>query len=356
MTFPVEKSGIVAAARVEFAPMYALVRPLLFALDAESSHDLAIAALSGFGRLPGRIVPRRGRPRRLLGLDFANVVGLAAGLDKDARAVEGLARLGFGFVEVGTVTPRSQPGNPKPRLFRLTQARAVINRMGFNNAGADAMARRLDAVRSRGRLGATVLGVNVGKNKDTPLGSAADDYVAGMEAVYRYADYLTLNLSSPNTPGLRTLQSEAALAPLLGRIKETQQRLAGRHGRTVPVLLKIAPDLAAEDVDTVAAAVTRFGIDGVIATNTTLARSGVAHLPLASEAGGLSGVPLQPLALATVTRLRERLDRTVPVIGVGGIVDAASGRAMLAAGADLLQVYTGFLYRGPALIRELAAL
>jgi dihydroorotate dehydrogenase len=356
MTFPVEKSGIVAVARVEFAPMYALVRPLLFALDAESSHDLAIAALSSFGRLPGRIVPCPGRSRRLLGLDFANPVGLAAGLDKDARAVEGLARLGFGFVEVGTVTPRPQPGNPRPRLFRLTRAEAVINRMGFNNAGVDAMVRRLDGVRSRGRLGSTILGVNVGKNKDTPLASAADDYVTCMEAVYRYADYLTLNLSSPNTPGLRTLQSEAALAPLLDRIKDAQQRLAARHGRPVPVLLKIAPDLSQEDVDTVAAAVSRFGVDGVIATNTTISRPGVADLPLAAEAGGLSGAPLHPLALATVTRLRERLDPAIPVIGVGGIRDADSGRAMQAAGADLLQVYTGFLYRGPALIRELAAL
>lgn len=336
--------------------MYALLRSLLFALDAESSHDLAISALQGFGRLPGRIVPRAGRPRRLLGLDFANPVGLAAGLDKDARAVEGLARLGFGFVEVGTVTPRPQPGNPKPRLFRLPEARAVINRMGFNNAGVEAMVRRLDAVRSRGLLGATVLGVNVGKNKDTPLESAADDYVLGMEAVYAYADYLTLNLSSPNTPGLRTLQTEAALAPLLGRVKDAQQRFAARHRRQVPVLLKIAPDLAAEDVDTVAAAVTRFGIDGVIATNTTITRPGVEHVPLAAEAGGLSGAPLHPLALAAVSRLRGSLDAAVPVIGVGGIFDAAGGRGMLSAGADLLQIYTGFLYRGPALVRELARL
>jgi dihydroorotate dehydrogenase len=330
--------------------MYAPVRSLLFALPPEASHDLALAGLRAFGRLPGRIVPAAGRTRRLLGLDFANPVGLAAGLDKDAAAVEGLARLGFGFVEVGTVTPRPQAGNPKPRLFRLPQAQALINRMGFNNGGAEAMARRLDRLRSRGRLGATV-----GKNKDTPLEAAGDDYVAAMTAVYAYADYLTLNLSSPNTPGLRTLQSAEALAPLLGQVKEAQARLASMHRRTVPLLLKIAPDLAAADVAVVADAVTRFDIDGVIATNTTI-RPGLEAAPRAAEAGGLSGRPLQPLARAAVAELRRHLDATVPVIGVGGIMDVAAGRAMLEEGADLLQIYTGFIYRGPALVRELSRL
>ncbi|MEQ8485229.1 MAG: quinone-dependent dihydroorotate dehydrogenase [Pseudomonadales bacterium] len=336
--------------------MYAPVRSLLFALPPEASHNLALAGLRAFGRLPGRIVPAAGRSRRLLGLDFANPVGLAAGLDKDAAAVEGLARLGFGFVEVGTVTPRPQPGNPKPRLFRLPQAQALINRMGFNNGGAAAMAGRLDRLRSRGRLGATVLGVNVGKNKDTPLEAAGDDYVAAMTAVYAYADYLTLNLSSPNTPGLRALQSAEALAPLLGQVKEAQARLASTHRRTVPLLLKIAPDLAAADVAVVADAVTRFAIDGVIATNTTITRPGLEAAPRAAEAGGLSGRPLQPLARAAVAELRRHLDATVPVIGVGGIMDAAAGRAMLEEGADLLQIYTGFIYRGPALVRELSRL
>jgi dihydroorotate dehydrogenase len=356
MAVLVEKLGIVAAGDVEFASMYALLRPLLFALDPESSHHLALSGLSMFGRLPGRIVPHRGRTRRLLGLEFANPVGLAAGLDKDARVVEGLARLGFGFIEVGTVTPLAQPGNPRPRLFRIPEAQALINRMGFNNDGLDAMVRRLDAVRARGRLGATVLGVNVGKNKDTPLDAAARDYVKGMEAVYAYADYLTLNLSSPNTPGLRMLQTAEALAPLLAEVQEARERLAGRHGHSVPVLLKIAPDLAPEDVDVVAAAVARFAIDGVIATNTTVTRPGVESLPIAAQAGGLSGAPLHPLALATITRLRQHLAASVPLIGVGGIMDAAGGERMFAQGADLLQVYTGFLYRGPALVRELSRL
>lgn len=336
--------------------MYAPLRALLFAMDPEASHRLALAGLSAYGRLPGSLGPLPGRPRRLMGLEFANPVGLAAGLDKDAVAVEGLARLGFGFVEVGTVTPRPQPGNPRPRLFRLPESRALINRMGFNNAGVEAMSLRLEALRRRNRLGATLLGVNVGKNKDTPLTEAADDYHRCMVAVYRYADYLTLNLSSPNTPGLRTLQSEESLVPLLDRITETRERLSAEHGRQVPVLVKIAPDLAEADVDIVAAAVERCGIDGVIATNTTVARPGVAQHPLASEAGGLSGAPLAPASLATVSRLRAALADTVPIIGVGGIMDAAGGRAMLEHGADLLQIYTGFIYRGPALVRELAGL
>jgi dihydroorotate dehydrogenase len=336
--------------------MYAATRALLFRLDAETSHDLALAGLRAYGRLPGIPAPLPGTPRRLMGLEFANVVGLAAGLDKDARAVSGLARLGFGFIEVGTVTPRPQPGNPRPRLFRLPRAEALINRMGFNNLGAEAMARRLDRLRCHSTLDATRLGVNIGKNKDTPLEEAADDYVRGMEALAQYADYLALNLSSPNTPGLRTLQSEAALAPLLERVKEAQSRLAGRHGRYVPIALKVAPDLAAADLDIVAGALRRFEIDAVIATNTTISRPGVADDPLADEAGGLSGRPLGPLSRDAVAHLREQLEGQVPIIGVGGVMDAAGGRAMLESGADLLQIYTGFIYRGPALIRDLAEL
>lgn len=341
---------------VESAPMYLALRSLLFALDAETSHRAALAGLRALGRAPGAIEALPGRPRRLMGLDFANPVGLAAGLDKDARAVEGLARLGFGFVEVGTVTPRPQPGNPRPRLFRAPEAEALINRMGFNNQGVEVMARRLAALRHRDRLGATLLGVNVGKNKDTPLEHAADDYTRCMEAVYEFADYLTLNLSSPNTPGLRTLQSEEALAPLLDRVKAAQQHLAGRHRREVPLLVKIAPDLAEADIDIIAGAVARFQIDGVIATNTTIARPPGVPQAVAAEAGGLSGVPLHPLALETVARLRRALPANLPIIGVGGIIDAAGGRAMLEHGADLLQIYTGFIYRGPALVRELSHL
>jgi dihydroorotate dehydrogenase len=336
--------------------MYALIRSLLFALDAEQSHDVALAALSLYGRLPGRPRPIAGTPRTLLGLRFANPVGLAAGLDKDARALTGLARLGFGHIEVGTVTPLPQSGNPKPRLFRLPAARALINRMGFNSGGVTAMAGRLLALRDANRLGGTLLGVNVGKNKDTPLDRAADDYICAMTAVYASADYLTLNLSSPNTPGLRTLQSADALGPLLAAVREAQARLAERHGRRVPVLLKIAPDLLGEDLEIIADAVLREGADGIIATNTTITRPGLDGEPLAQQAGGLSGAPLRPLSLATVTRLRSLVGPTVPVIGVGGIQTAADGAAMLAAGADLLQIYTGFIYRGPALVRELARL
>jgi dihydroorotate dehydrogenase len=336
--------------------MYAALRALLFALEPETSHQLALAALAGYGRLPGAIRPLPGTSRHVLGLTFRNAVGLAAGLDKDAVAVEGLARLGFGFVEVGTVTPRGQPGNPRPRLFRIAAAGALVNRMGFNNLGVDTMTRRLAALRQRGRLGETVLGVNVGKNRDTPLSAAADDYQRCIEAVYPFADYLTLNLSSPNTPGLRTLQSEASLAPLLQRVKDVQSRLTVHHGRRVPVLVKIAPDLAAADLEIIAAAVIRFEIEGVIATNTTISRPGLDQLPVAGEAGGLSGAPLHALTLQTVADLRTVLGRTVPIIGVGGIMDARGGRAMLERGADLLQIYTGFIYRGPALIRELARL
>jgi dihydroorotate dehydrogenase len=336
--------------------MYPALRSLLFALDPEVSHDLSVAALAAYGRLPGRIGPLPGRQRRLMGLTFANPAGLAAGLDKDGRAVEGLARLGFGFVEVGTVTPLPQPGNPRPRLFRAPEAEALVNRMGFNNGGVAAMTQRLADLRRRDRLGATLLGVNVGKNKDTPLADAASDYVRCMDAVYEFADYLTLNLSSPNTPGLRTLQSEEALAPLLDRVKEAQVRLAGRHGRSVPMLVKIAPDLAVDDIAIIAGAVGRFEIDGVIATNTTITRPHGLRSEIATEAGGLSGAPLHSLALQTVHELRRVLPEAVPIIGVGGIIDAAGGRAMLEHGADLLQVYTGFIYRGPALVRELAQL
>lgn len=336
--------------------MYSLIRSLLFALDAECSHEVSIAALRGYGALPVRPRPLPGRPRQLFGLTFRNAVGLAAGLDKEARAVLGLARLGFGHVEVGTVTPLPQPGNPKPRLFRLPAQRAIINRMGFNSGGVAALARRLAVLRDGDRLQGTIVGVNVGKNRDTPLERAAADYVACMTAVYGAADYLTLNLSSPNTPGLRTLQSAEALGPLLAEIREASARLAQRHGQRVPVLLKIAPDLLQEDLEIIAGAVREQGVDGLIATNTTITRPGLEGVRLAAEAGGLSGTPLRPLALATVGALRALVGPNTPVVGVGGILSAADGEAMLAAGADLLQIYTGFIYRGPALVRELAGL
>ena len=336
--------------------MYSLLRPLLFRMDPEVSHHVTMAGLRALGWLPGGVWPQPGRMREVMGLRFANPVGLAAGLDKDAQAVEGLARLGFGFVEVGTVTPRPQPGNPRPRLFRLPEALALINRMGFNNLGVDEMARRLENLRRRDRLRWTLVGVNVGKNKDTPLEQAGDDYAACMEAVYAYADYLTMNLSSPNTPGLRTLQSGASLAPLLERVGEARERLATVHGRRVPVVLKLAPDLNPADLEIIARSVRQFGVDGIIATNTTITRPGLAEHPLAEEAGGLSGRPLLPLSLSIVGQLRALLGPSVPIIGVGGIFDAHGGRSMLARGADLLQIYTGLIYRGPALVRELSRL
>ncbi|MEZ5560386.1 MAG: quinone-dependent dihydroorotate dehydrogenase [Pseudomonadales bacterium] len=336
--------------------MYPLIRTALFAMDGEAVHDLALAGLRAYGALPGRLTPFAGRKRSLLGLEFRNPVGLAAGLDKDARAIEGLARLGFGFVEVGTVTPRPQPGNPRPRLFRLPRSRGLINRMGFNNRGVAAMAAELAALRQRDRLGGTIVGVNVGKNKDTPLENAVADYQLCIEAVYPFADYLTLNLSSPNTPGLRSLQSGAALTGLLGPVKDTASALAARHRRRVPVLVKIAPDLVREDLELIAAAVRDFELDGVIATNTTITRPGLDPAEPATEAGGLSGAPLKPLAQAVVAEMRALLGPEVPLIGVGGIMNRADGAQMLDLGADLLQIYTGFIYEGPALIRALSTL
>ena len=338
--------------------MYQLARSLLFQLEAEHSHALALAGFRGLGCLPGRISPMRGNgiaggPARYLGLDFVNRVGLAAGLDKDGEAIEGLARLGFGFIEVGTVTPRPQPGNPKPRLFRLTTKEALINRMGFNNHGVEEMSVRLRRLRRRDRLRGTLIGVNVGKNKDTPLAQAAVDYILCMESVYEYADYLTLNLSSPNTPGLRALQTGEALTSLLGKVSACRSRLAAKSGRRVPLLIKVAPDLMAEDVEEVADAIGRFELDGLIATNTTISRPGVAGERAADEAGGLSGAPLASMAQKTVAAFRDRLGDDVPIIGVGGIVSVTEAQAMLSAGADLLQIYTGFIYQGPGLIRQL---
>jgi dihydroorotate dehydrogenase len=340
--------------------MFNLLRPLLFQLDEEVSHDVSIAALGCYGRAPGLIRPMTGQgvagaPARLMGLSFPNRLGLAAGLDKDAKAVEGLARLGFGFVEVGTVTPKAQPGNDKPRLFRLPEHQAIINRMGFNNQGVAAMARRLEAVRRRDRLGGTLVGVNVGKNKDTPLETAVSDYTRCMEVVYPLADYLTINLSSPNTPGLRQLQSGDDLERVLGGVAVSREQLSVQHGRRIPLLVKVAPDLHADDVVEVARAIRAHGIDGVIATNTTLSRDGVSDSPVAAQAGGLSGGPLTTLARQKVFEFRQALGKEVPLIGVGGIVDVASGEAMFAAGADLVQIYSGFIYRGPALIRGLVA-
>ena len=336
--------------------MYELMRPWLFALDAERSHVLGLNALAALGALPGPLQPAAGHARTAMGIPFPNVVGVAAGLDKDAIAVEGLARLGFGHIEVGTVTPRPQPGNPKPRLFRLPEASALINRMGFNNDGARTVAARLKRLRGQGNRLAVPLGVNIGKNKDTPIERAVDDYLACMDALHDSADYFTVNLSSPNTPGLRDLQYGEPLTALLGALKARQARLQTGSGRRVPLCVKLAPDLAEADVAAVADALLEFEIEGVIAGNTTVTRPQTAKLRHADEAGGLSGAPLAPLARQLVARLREQLAGRVAIIGVGGILSAADAQAMLDAGADLVQIYTGLIYQGPSLVRSIARL
>jgi dihydroorotate dehydrogenase len=328
--------------------LYALARPLLFALEPETAHALALGLADAPLRL-GLLRLRRppDRPVRAMGLEFRNPVGLAAGLDKDALHVDALAALGFGFVELGGVTPRPQPGNPKPRLFRIPRAHALINRMGLNSAGVEAFVENLRRARRD-----TVIGVNIGKNRDTPNERAAEDYERCLEALYPYVHYVSINVSSPNTAGLRDLQSPQALAALLARLCAARERLRERHGRDVKLLPKIAPDFDAEAVRAIADVVRRAGVDGVIATNTTVSREGVEGLPHAEEPGGLSGAPLRPRALAVLRELVASLGGELPVIGVGGIMSGADAAERFAAGATLVQLYTGLVYRGPALIRE----
>lgn len=332
--------------------MYDLLRSLMFRLPAETSHDLALDMIGAAGRLrlADKLVrPVPSQPVQVMGLTFDNPVGLAAGLDKNAVAVDGLAAMGFGSIEVGTVTPRPQPGNPKPRLFRLTEQLAIINRFGFNNQGVDAMLERLDAVRYQG-----VLGINIGKNAVTPVENAVDDYLYCLRKVYDRASYVTVNLSSPNTPGLRTLQYGEALKVLLGQIKQCQQQLAAERGRYVPIAIKIAPDMTAEEVTLVGATLLEEGMDAVIATNTTLDRSAVADSPYANEAGGLSGAPLTDMSTEVIRLLADELKGRMPIIGVGGIFSGADAADKIAAGASLVQLYSGFIYRGPELVRECA--
>ncbi|MEC7379247.1 MAG: quinone-dependent dihydroorotate dehydrogenase [Pseudomonadota bacterium] len=332
--------------------MVTKTQKLLHALPPELAHDVAIAGLQVLGALPGIIRPHESVSRKLFGCEFVNPIGLAAGLDKNAKAVAGLARLVFGFVEVGTVTPRPQPGNPQPRLFRLPEHQALINRMGFNNDGVVAMVRRLDKLRNQNRLEGTIIGVNLGKNKDTPLPEAVDDYIKGMGQLHTLADYFTLNLSSPNTPGLRQLQHGDELSKLLEQVMETQQRLASA-GVVTPVLLKVAPDLTDEDIDQIAQQVVRHKLDGLIATNTTLDRRAVQGHPLSEQAGGLSGAPLTEVSCGVVRKFRERLPQGLPIIGVGGIGSIQDAQNMLNAGADLLQIYSSFIYQGSNLVRSL---
>lgn len=329
--------------------MYDLVRRGLFLLSPETAHDVSLeglGALHRLGVLSWRSSVPKAQPKTLWGLEFKNPVGLAAGLDKNADYLDALGALGFGFVEVGTVTPRPQPGNPMPRLFRLPESQAIINRMGFNNKGVDYLVERVKKSRYSG-----VIGINIGKNKATPEEEALSDYLHCLDKVHKHAHYIVVNLSSPNTPGLRNLQFGDALKQLLDGLKERQQTLAKQSGKK-PVLIKIAPDLSAEEVQQIARLFNQFEVDGVVATNTTLAREGVAGQPGAEEAGGLSGAPLRQSATSVLRQFRSELDAGIPLVGVGGILYGEDAREKVDAGADLVQLYTGFIYRGPALIRE----
>ncbi|MFT4247314.1 MAG: quinone-dependent dihydroorotate dehydrogenase [Pseudomonas sp.] len=331
--------------------MYSLARPFLFALDAERAHGLGLHGLELAYRtgtsplLASRPTPL---PTPAFGLEFPNPVGLAAGLDKNGEHIDALLALGFGFVEIGTVTPRPQPGNPRPRMFRLAEHQAIINRMGFNNLGVDVLVRNVERSRRRGGL----LGINIGKNKDTPNEEASRDYRHCLERIYPLADYVTVNISSPNTAGLRELQEEQALRQLIGDLREAQEALSARHGRRVPMLVKVAPDLDERDIDAAARVLSDLSVDGVVATNTTVARPRVEGHPHAGQAGGLSGAPLLEPSTLVLRRLRARLPESIPLVGVGGVTSAADAAAKIAAGAALVQLYSGFVFRGPALVGE----
>ena len=342
---------------------YGLARPFLFGLDPEAAHDLTIDMLARGQGTPLQCAWAAARvhdPITLAGLALPNRVGLAAGLDKNARAIDALGAMGFGFVEVGTVTPLAQPGNPKPRMFRLPEKSALINRMGFNNEGLDSFVRNVRASkfhsvsRSPGKGGRMILGLNIGKNAATPIERATDDYLACLAGVYPYADYVTVNISSPNTQNLRTLQSDAALDALLATLKSRQGELAAEHARHVPLFLKIAPDLDQSQVQAIADALRRHGIEGVIATNTTLSREAVQGLPHADEAGGLSGAPVREASNRVIRQLRAALGTGYPIVGVGGILSGQDAVAKIEAGADVVQIYTGLIYKGPRLVTEAA--
>jgi dihydroorotate dehydrogenase len=334
---------------------YALARPFLFGLDPEAAHDLTLATLARIQHTPlvcGVVQPRVDDPVTVAGLRFANRIGLAAGLDKNGRCIDGLAAMGFGFIEVGTVTPKAQPGNPKPRMFRLPQANALINRLGFNNDGLEAFLANVKRARFRARGG--ILGLNIGKNAATPIERAVDDYLIGLDGVYPHADYVTVNISSPNTKNLRALQSDAALDALLAALQARKATLATQHGRAVPVFVKIAPDLDEAQVDVIAATLKRNAVDGVIATNTTTARDAVRQLPHGEETGGLSGEPVFEASNRVIRQLRAALGPAYPIIGVGGVMSGADALAKREAGADLVQIYTGLIYKGPSLVTQAA--
>ena len=330
--------------------MYGLARPLLFALNAETAHALGLKAIEAAYRSginPLLAAHFKPLPTRAFGIDFPNPVGLAAGLDKNGAHIDALSALGFGFIEIGTTTPRAQAGNPKPRMFRLPKQQAVINRLGFNNLGVDVLVRNVERARRRG-----VLGINIGKNADTSSERAVDDYLHCLERVYALADYVTINISSPNTSGLRDLQQADTLRTFIGTLREAQERLGAQHGKRTPMLVKIAPDLDDAQIDAIAATLLAARVDGIIATNTTISRAQIRGHRLAREAGGLSGKPLYAKSTAVLSRLRARVGDRIPLIGVGGIVSGSDAVAKVAAGAVLVQFYTGLIYRGPKLIAE----
>lgn len=347
---------------------YAVARPFLFGMDPEAAHELTLSSIARLQHSPLTCLysePRVHDPYTLAGLQFPNRVGLAAGLDKNARCIDGLAAMGFGFVEVGTVTPKAQAGNPKPRMFRLPKANALINRLGFNNEGLDAFIANVQRARFRSQSGASpmLLGLNIGKNASTPIESATDDYLTCLDGVYPHADYVTVNISSPNTQNLRSLQSDAALDALLGAVAERRELLAQRHGRRTPIFVKIAPDLDATQVEIIATTLMRYGSGsdgvansafGVIATNTTLSRDAVAGLPHAQETGGLSGAPVLQASNRVIRQLRACLGKSFPIIGVGGVLSADDAVSKIQSGANLVQIYTGLIYQGPSLVWESA--
>lgn len=329
--------------------LYQLARPALFSLDPETAHHFALNALQRAHRLglSRCIASTQTLPTQAMGLTFDNPVGLAAGLDKNGEYIDALAAMGFGFIEVGTVTPRPQPGNPKPRMFRLKEHEALINRLGFNNGGLDAFVTNVRRARYKG-----VLGLNIGKNFDTPIEAAVDDYVTCLRGVYPHAGYATVNISSPNTKGLRDLQAAAQLDKLLATLRSEQAKLEARHRRHVPLVLKVAPDLDLKSIKDIAALTLQHGFEGIIATNTTISRDAVRDHPLAGETGGLSGKPLFSPSTEVLREFARALKGNIPLIGVGGILSGADARAKINAGASLVQIYTGFIYRGPDLVRE----
>ena len=334
---------------------YALARPVLFSMDPETAHERTLHAMERLQHSPLACLMGSRRvadPIELAGLRFPNRVGMAAGLDKNGRVIDGLGQLGFGFVEVGTVTPKGQPGNPKPRMFRLPEADALINRLGFNNEGLDSFLANVRRAKFRQQGG--ILGLNIGKNASTPIERAADDYLACLDGVYPHADYVTVNISSPNTQNLRSLQSDEALDSLLSALQQRKQTLADQHGRVVPMFLKIAPDLDEGQIESIAATLKRHGMDGVIATNTTIARDAVKQLPHGEETGGLSGRPVFESSNRVIRALRTALGPAFPIIGVGGILSGQDAAEKIKAGADVVQIYTGLIYKGPELVTESA--